>query len=875
MFTLTKKAILSIFIILLPLSIAFVYTYRQNRDYLKEKILEEMTVIAEAYEGQVYQFLEMAKRRAQDFSSDGFIIDRLKEINNGKRDSVSLLNKHLLKNKLPLDKTLLRINIINPSGIVSASTINTEIGQDLSKEECFIKGKEGTVIAEYYTTKSGIPELIICSPVFDIDTKILIGVIENTIRLSELNKIMTGEFNKELGAISWSKGRLKTMETYIVNRDKFMLTESIFIKNGVLRLKVDTKAVNECLSSNNEITAFYKDYRDIEVAGASMCIPSLKWVVIAEIDESEVITPLNVMMKSALMGLFIAVGLIAVLFIIFLRNIVRPLGAIASATKDISSGNYDIEVPVKTSDEIGILSSSFNSMAKDIILRTKELRESEEKYRTLFEESKNVVLISTPDGRVIDINPAGVELLGYTSKEEIFKLNLPNDVYYDPQIRERFKQEIERYGFVKDFEVKLKKRDGQPIYALISANVVRNKGGSITAYRGIIHDLTAYKKLENQLFQIQKIDAIGKLTGGIAHDFNNFLTAIIGNTTLMRMKLDKNSELMTFIDQILLASEKSANLTRGLLTFSRKQIMDKKPVSLNDIIMSIERLIFRLIGEDIEIKVKLTGREPTIMADRGQIEQVIMNLATNARDAMPNVGVLSIITELTEIDEEFVRNHGIGKPGPYALILISDTGIGMDEETQKKIFEPFFTTKEAGKGTGLGLSIVYGIIKQHEGYINVYSELGKGTTFKIYLPVIESRVEMEKWEAAVSLKGGTETILLAEDDAEIRNLIKSILEGAGYKVVESVDGEDAANKFNEYKDKIGLLLFDVIMPKTNGKEAYEKIKKISPDIKVVFMSGYSKEIISQRVILEEELNFISKPIRPNELLRKVRNVLDG
>jgi CheY-like chemotaxis protein len=263
------------------------------------------------------------------------------------------------------------------------------------------------------------------------------------------------------------------------------------------------------------------------------------------------------------------------------------------------------------------------------------------------------------------------------------------------------------------------------------------------------------------------------------------------------------------------------------------------------------------------------------MADSGQIEQVLMNLATNARDAMPHGGLLTIETELVELDEQYIKTHAVEAPGMYARISVTDTGIGMDEKTRERIFEPFFTTKEMGRGTGLGLAIVYGIIKQHNGYINVYSEPGKGTTFRIYIPLIKPEFKEVESMVLSAPKGGTETILIAEDDTEVRRITKEVLENFGYKVIEAVNGVDAINKFIENKDRIRLLLFDLIMPKKNGREAYEEIRKIMPDIKVLFTSGYPADIIHEKGVLEEGINFISKPVSPDDLLRKVREVLDN
>jgi len=379
--------------------------------------------------------------------------------------------------------------------------------------------------------------------------------------------------------------------------------------------------------------------------------------------------------------------------------------------------------------------------------------------------------------------------------------------------------------------------------------------------------------LEGQLRHAQKMEAIGTFAGGIAHDFNNILTAIIGYGTVLQMKMEKDNPLKHNVDQILASSERAANLTQSLLTFSRKQVINLRPLKLNEIVKRVEKLLLRLIGEDIELKTILASEELKAMADSSQIEQVLMNLATNARDAMPDGGILTISTGLIEIGDDFSKSHGYGTPGIYALIAVTDTGMGIDEMTKERIFEPFFTTKEVGRGTGLGLSIVYAIIKQHSGYINVYSELGKGTTFKIFLPVTKEEVEEARISAPSTPIGGTETILMAEDDEEVRKFTKAVLEEFGYTVIAAVNGEDAITKFIENKDTIQLLLFDIIMPKKNGIEAYEEIIKIKPDIKAIFTSGYPADVIQKKGLIEG-LNFVLKPVGPTKLLRMVKTILN-
>ncbi len=381
------------------------------------------------------------------------------------------------------------------------------------------------------------------------------------------------------------------------------------------------------------------------------------------------------------------------------------------------------------------------------------------------------------------------------------------------------------------------------------------------------------EKLHAQLLQSQKMEAVGQLAGGISHDFNNILTAMMGYGHILKMKMKEEDPLRTYADQILLLSDKAAKLTQSLLSFSRKRIMNPEPVNLNEVIKRIDYLLSRIIGEDIRLQTTLSEEALIVMADSGHIEQVLMNLATNARDAMPKGGLLTIGTETLDIDHEFIKEHGYGKEGQYALISLTDTGAGMDRETREKIFEPFFTTKEVGKGTGLGLATVYGIIKQHDGYINVYSEPGSGTTFRIYLPLIKAKVDEIKPEVIQPVETGTETVLLAEDEDAIREFIKKLLEEYGYKVITAVDGQTAINEFKAHKDKIHLVLLDVIMPNRNGREAYDEIKKIRPDIKVLFMSGYPADIIHKHEIVEKGFAYIEKPASPTKLLKKIREVL--
>jgi len=501
------------------------------------------------------------------------------------------------------------------------------------------------------------------------------------------------------------------------------------------------------------------------------------------------------------------------------------------------------------------------------------LKASEEKYRLVVENANDAIFI-VQDGIIKFPNHKTMELSGYTEQEltivSFSHFIHPND---KDMVMDMHQKRLRGQDVPAAYSSRIITKTGETIWVEASAVLVTWEGSPATL--SFLRDITFQKKLEAQLLQAQKMEAIGQLAGGIAHDFNNLLTAIIGYGHLLKSETSKDDRMSAYVGQILNAAEKAAILTNDLLTFSRKQIINPKPVNLNKIIENMESLLLRVIGEDIEVSTVLSDTDLTIMADSTQIDQILMNLATNAQDAMPKGGSFIIRTDSVKINGEYIRTYGYGKPGSYALLSVEDTGTGMDKNIRGRIFEPFFTTKEVGKGTGLGLSMVYGIVKQHDGYINLYSEPGRGTTFKILLPLIQSKVKEIKPENLQKVKGGTETILIGEDDTQVRSLLKEILANAGYHIIEAVDGDNAVEVFHKNKDNIHLLILDVMMPKKNGKEVYSKIKKVKSDIKIIFISGYSADIINKKGILEVGMNFISKPVSPDDLLIKVRDVLDA
>lgn len=513
-------------------------------------------------------------------------------------------------------------------------------------------------------------------------------------------------------------------------------------------------------------------------------------------------------------------------------------------------------------------------------LAEQALTDSEAVLREVFESIPDLLVVVDKDLRILKSNWHGYEDIVDLSVRD--KKPYCYEVLFDGQespCESCHVIEVLKTGKPVSTEIFNPLRNA---YREIHAYPVFDETGDVSMVVELIKDISELKrarderlKLEAQLLQAQKMEAIGQLAGGIAHDFNNILTAIIGYAELISMRIEKENPLRHFIEQVLNSSERAAELVNSLLAFSRKQVLHPKSVNLCEIVKGLKKMLGRIIREDIDFRTTVIEKELIVLADKGQIEQMLMNFVTNAKDSMPQGGTLSVDVCLASMDSGFVHAHGFGKPGDYACISVTDTGCGMGEETKKKIFEPFYTTKEVGKGTGLGMAIIYGIVKQHNGYINVYSELGKGTTFRVYLPLMtEGMNEEQKVEAVESPQGGTEKILLVEDDATVRELHKMILEEAGYTVIEAIDGQDALAKFMKNQSAIDMLATDVIMPNIDGKRLYLEIQVYRPEIKVLFMSGYTKDIVIGKGILDDETDFISKPVTPSVLLGKVRNILN-
>lgn len=516
------------------------------------------------------------------------------------------------------------------------------------------------------------------------------------------------------------------------------------------------------------------------------------------------------------------------------------------------------------------------------------IRKSEEKYRTIIENIEEGYYEVDLAGNFIFANDPEAKTLGY-SMEELIGMNYCNytELETSKRVYEVFNQVYKTGKSIKDFSFDVIRKDGEKRSIEVSVSLIKDSEGKPIGFRGISRDVTERKHaeakmtaLQEQLRQSQKMEAIGQLAGGVAHDFNNLITVIRGYTDLILHSIDKNNPLYEDTLEIKNASEKAESLTRQLLAFSRKQILQPKVLELNTLISNMAKLLKRLIGENIELITNFSADKAKIMADPGQIEQVFINLVVNARDAMPEGGKLIIETCNLEIDEEFTHNHINMNPGPYVELSISDTGIGMSQEIKEHIFEPFFTTKEKGKGTGLGLSTVFGIVKQSGGNILVYSEPDQGTTFKIYLPRVEETLESkESFESKNNIPSqhmGNETILVVEDEEVLRKLITSVLKKRGYKIIEASDGEDALDLIKGQKENsIHLVITDLVMPRMSGPELIKKLSLLHPETKVLCISGYTVNPMIQPELLKPQTSFLRKPFAPETLAQKVCEIING
>lgn len=861
---------------LAPMGLLGYLNYWSARDALKRQTLNDLTLVAEAKEGHLYGFLEAVKGRAVDFASDGFIrehLEAMKGLDPKSPRFIGLqraLGRHLKNNKQPLDRSIRSIGVIDTKGRIVGATSDDDLGIDESKDAYFIEGRSAVYVSDVHDSLHKAagkgPHVAAAAPILGMRNGAPLGAIVNFYDTRDLDKVLSGEFQTSQGAQSGMRGRMETIDIYLVNKDGLLITPSR-LGGDVMKQRVETLPVTAC-GFGWETTSAYRNHLDRDVLGAAMCIGGKGWTLIAEIDAEEAFKPiLELRNRMVVLGVGVALIVLAASYLIGLR-ISRPVAALSRVTRAIAGGDLRSRASAESRDEIGELALSFNKMTESLAESRQAILEEKSRLEELIRDVKEGVCFIDAAGNVALINKSIEESLGIRSEDVVGK----------PATE--WSWAVENIG-----EILSVVKDGkQPYYAgeavcggrqmEITASPIRSNGSSIGTVI-VFRDVTDRKRLEEEARQSQKIEAVGRLAGGIAHDFNNLLTVILGYTQLLLRRLAPADEMRPDVEVIDHAADRAAALTRQLLAFSRKQILAPAVLDLNGIVSGLTKMIRRIIGEDVDLVTVLAPDLGAVKADPGQVEQIIMNLVVNARDAMPQGGRLTIETANASLDGSFVHAHAGAAAGSYVMLAISDTGAGMDAETRSRIFEPFFTTKEVGKGTGLGLSMVYGVVKQSEGYIDVESAPGRGATFRIYLPRVEETAESAPAAGLpAAARAGGETILLAEDDPTVREFSARVLRGLGYTVLDAADGKEAVLILSRYAGKIHLLLTDVVMPGMSGGDLAARAASIRPGTKVLFMSGYTDDTVVRHGVLESEIAFLTKPFAPEELARKVREVLE-
>ncbi len=916
---LRRKVFLSTFALaVVAFTVLTLLFVRFSRNTLNREIEHHLLTLIQFKERQIDLIIENYRDTANQIVFNTEIANLL--ANRRDKKALNYIYKKL-EGVVTLNRDISEIYLVNQKGKVIFSTPKMGSNQPLATKN-FNRVKDAVgnevrgSIFQFLVRKNNSNYIEISIPLFnERGFAGVFTVVFNFIRISNSIK----ELNKY-----WARG-----EIYLVDSNFHPLTPvgtSAYIsKNPVFPKELKLLPLSKKQSTSNyfesaEKPSIYINYQGRLVLGIHKVIPSLPAFLIAEIPVKSAYSSVYSLTRYLVINYALFSVAFSLLLLFLLEKLTTPLKKLMTGITKISEGDLNFTLQIESHDEFAMVAKTFNEMVSSIRAaqeriqnynreleervkeRTKELnqeirerekiqqilRESEEKYRILSEQSIELIYWRNPEGRINFISPNCEQLTGYSQDEFLEDPELIDRLILeeDSDTWQNIKSAFNRREKITNKQFRIRRRDNAVRWFRYNHTPLYREDEFI-GFRCTNTDISDYKKLEEEFRQAQKMEAVGRLAGGVAHDFNNILTIIEGTGELIKSQLSKDDPIYPFVQDILEAGKKAEALTRQLLAFSRKQIMKLQVINLNEVIRNTEKMIRRLIGENITLKTSYEENLYPIKADPGQIEQVLFNLATNAKDAMPGGGLLTIATEnwkplsaqsfaeqadgttlfLKENESEITTKN-------YVLLKFSDTGIGMDAETMSHIFEPFFTTKPKGKGTGLGLSTVYGIIKQLEGFIEVDSKPGEGTTFRIYLPATtEEQIESKPREKREEKLGGNKTILLVEDEEEVRRVTSQFLRYYNYNVIEAKNAEDALEIFRK-NPSIDLLLTDVVLPKMNGKELSEKILEQKPKTKVLFMSGYTDETISDYGILKENIHFIQKPFTPQELAKKLKDILD-
>lgn len=762
-----------------------------------------------------------------------------------------------------------------PDGRIFVSTDTLQQGKYYEDRPFFIEGMKGTYVQNvYYSMATQQPTMVISTPLKDKSGD-AIAVLAGRVNLKHLSMIM-----------EQTSGLSSSEDSYLVNTFNYFVTEPRFGKGFALKKTIHTLGVTEAINHKSG-TGFYTNYRGEKVIGVYAWMAERNLALITEMSQSEAFAPVFVLQRTIIvLCLFVAAAVIVISWAVS-KSLTKPLDDLVQCTQLIGHGNLDVRFEKTTGDEIGELTEAFGRMTqqlKNTLVSKKLLRESELflrstldaltnselKMRTILDSLGLQVLFVGLDHRIIWANQA---VCDFVRRERETLVGKECFDFWDEQempcLDCHVKQSISEGRPV----IKQKKTADGKIWNVVGSPV-KDHEGRVVSMVEVREDITEKVSIEEQFRQAQKMDAVGQLAGGVAHDFNNMLSVIIGFAELSKNFVALNNPLTDNLNEILAAAKRSTDLTRHLLAFARKQPVTPKIIDCNLIIENSRKMLQRLVGEEIEIRFISNGSLWPVHMDPGQIDQILTNLTVNARDAIAGTGTITIETRNIVLDETFCKIHVFAEPGHYVMITFYDDGSGMDEETRLRIFEPFYTTKPIGEGTGLGLSTVFGIIKQNRGMINVYSEPGVGTTFRMYIPRHGGILDEEPDSIVEQRPRGSESIMIVEDEKKILKLCKKLLADLGYRAICFSSPEKALKYVEHTRWHIDLMISDVVMPGMNGDELRKHVERIRPGIKTLFMSGYTYNVIAQRGVVPEDLEFIQKPFSLNDLAAKVRAVLD-
>jgi PAS domain S-box-containing protein len=728
-------------------------------------------------------------------------------------------------------------------------------------------------VSDVFEVYPGAPGFSVCHPVFDKED--FIGAICFMISLDTLNQSVCHIQNGSTGSI------------WIINQEGLIISHATpeFIGKNILDIEGNAAAdydrseferiVGDMMNGQEGHgvyrTAVQSEEKAEVIKKAAAFLPinlgDQVWSIAITMDYREIADPVKRHTRNNFLVATLVMLIFGVAGIVYYRN---------------QKKKAELEVIARSANELRDSNEKLRLEIEQRIQAEKAREESESNYRLLAENVTDIIWIADLNLRLVYISPSVKRVLGFdpqqaigTSIEEVLtpaSLEVARDVLLEELAGEKREQKDKARARTLDMEIY--REDGSTIWAETKISFLYDAAGTLNGLMGVTRDITEKMQLQNQFFQAQKMESIGTLAGGVAHDFNNLLAGMLGYATLIKMELEDDHKMVRYADTIETSARRAGELTGQLLAFARGGKYEPKVVSLNSVVGETLELIDRTFDKSIEIQVHLHDSIPTVEADAGQMQQVLMNLCVNARDAMDNKGTLTIKTDVETITEDQAKGHAERRPGSYVVLSVSDTGVGMDEDTANRIFEPFFTTKEKGKGTGLGLSMVYGVAKNHGGHVELTSKPGKGTTFKVYVPA-SGKTETKEMPKRRMVRGKSERILVVDDEEIARSLAKDTLESYGYQVLLAKDGVEAIEIYKENNGSLGLVIIDMVMPRMGGRETFLKLKELNREVKAILLTGYSQNEEANEILRSGVLGFIQKPFQLHDLLSKVRAVLDS